>query len=335
MSDANAAAEILRRRRKERTAEQLRAELVRYAPEATRKELERRHEMEPTHDLILLPSARRSLKLRAYLASALTGLTDEQREEIFGVGDLIEDVCAAEGIELYQPYKHTDPKMHAGISAQEVFKIDRDLVLGSDLLIHIAHYASTGSGEELDIAYNGLIPIILVAPAERTLSRMIRGIPSLKHELFYGDLEQLAHEMRSALIDIRPLLEERKLAFADFEANIVGEKIRLLREELQLTREEVADKVGIGVEGLINIEESSDLKSNPSLTQLRRIATVLRTTVAELVEPDLGGVLAAAMNEWLDDRQAARTSGVSPADRKKIIRRLMYRYLDHLDSTDD
>ena len=42
------------------------------------------------------------------------------------------------------------------------------------------------------------------------------------------------------------------------------------------------------VEQLRLVEESCDRHSDPSLTFLRRIATVLNTTVADLVQPDLG-----------------------------------------------
>src|SRR5262249_31865146 len=152
----------------------------------------------------------------------------------------------------------------------DVFKIDRERVLNSDLVIHLCHYPSTGSGEELDFAYNALIPIILISHSDTRVSRMITGIHAFKMEIKYGEPEELRIQLQDCLTEVRPVLEQRKLAFSNYEANIVGNKIRLLREELGLTREEVACSAKhLTVDMLRQLEESVDRISNPSLLQLR------------------------------------------------------------------
>lgn len=85
------------------------------------------------------------------------------------------------------------------------------------------------------------------------------------------------------------------MAFAKYKVNVVGNNIRLLREELGLTREEVTNSAPslLAPERLRHIEESIDRVSNPSLTELRVIATILKATVADLVEPNLDERLAA------------------------------------------
>ncbi len=130
----------------------------------------------------------------------------------------------------------------------------------------------------------------------------------------------------------RPILEQRKPAFAEYEVNVVGNNIRSLREELGLTREEVANNAPhLTVEILRHIEESVNRVSNPSLIQFREIATILKTTVADLVEPDLNERLMAILQDWMTGRRAARFPGLSIKDRNKRLRRLLLRVIDSLE----
>jgi transcriptional regulator with XRE-family HTH domain len=275
------------------------------------------------NQLLLLQPHPSPLPLDAYLASALTGLSEEQRQLVFQLSDVVATVCSEQGINLYEPRKKTDPVHHTTVPDVDVFAIDRERVLRSDLCIHLCHYPSTGSGEELDFAYSALVPIILISHERTKVSRMITGIPALKFHINYAEPEELRQELRERLIQIRPLLEERKLAFAEYDVNVVGERIRLRREDLKLTREEVANSVPhLTTDALRHIEESLDRVSNPSLVQLRQIATVLKTTAADLVEPDLGGRLVGYLEEWVTGKVAAR-SGISQKDRNRILRRVL------------
>ena len=170
-------------------------------------------------------------------------LSESEREHVGIVSDIADSICRDLGINLYQPRNVTDPVNNPYVPSEDVFNLDRDRVLGSDLVIHIADYASTGSGEELDFALNALIPIVLIAHGESKVSRMVTGIPALKLMIRYNDLAELESQLREGLTEIRPVLAERKLAFSKFDKNIVGNKIRNLREDLRLTREQVAEKI--------------------------------------------------------------------------------------------
>jgi transcriptional regulator with XRE-family HTH domain len=173
---------------------------------------------------------------------------------------------------------------------------------------------------------------------------MVTGIPALKLEITYSEPDELRLQLEGALLEIRPVLEARKLAFADYEANLIGERVRQLREGLRLTREEVATSARLSpaippsfltVERLREIEVSGDRTSNPSLIELRVIAAVLRTTVAELVEPDLGERVIATLQRWLeesaDDGMLAARWGMSARDRNRILRRILLRMIDSLE----
>ncbi|PYP85795.1 MAG: hypothetical protein DMG65_20130 [Candidatus Angelobacter sp. Gp1-AA117] len=288
---------------------------------------------EPKGQIVLFRSRPSPLPLNAYLASALTGLTDEQREVVFTISDLIAEVCKSHHIDLYEPRKGgTDPQKNPDVADSKVFQIDRERVLHSDLLIHLCHFPSTGAGEELGFAYSSLIPILLVAHEESHVSRMITGIPSLKIKLAYKSLKDLERQLEDCLLELRPLLEQRKMAFSQYDANIVGNKIRMLREELGLTRSDVAKAIPeLTVEHLQQMEESTDRLADPSLTFLRRIATLLNTTVADLVEPDLGETLVAFLESWAQGRLSARFSPISDKDRNRILRRILLRMIDSLE----
>ena len=284
-----------------------------------------------THDVILYQREAAPLRLNAYLASALTGLSEKERERLIAVSDIVSDVCDESNIVVYEPRKSTDPIQHPDVPAEDVFNRDRELVLSSDLVIHIADYASTGAGEELDFALAALIPIVMLSHGDSTVSRMVLGIPALKLVITYNDLDELRVQLSQRLTEIRPILEERKLSFSAFDNNIVGNKVRLLREDAHLTREEIASNSRglLPLERLSVIEESSDKVSNPSLMELRALSALLKTTVADLAEPDLQERLLVILHEWLDGRVAARFE-MSRHDRNKILTRLLLRVIDDL-----
>ena len=282
----------------------------------------------------LLETTPAPLPLNAYLACALTGLNESERNVIFGISDLVSQVCKEHGIDLYEPRKRTDPLLHADVSAPDVYAWDKHSVLQSDLLVHLCHHPSTGAGEELEFAQAALLPIILIHPADLKVSRMVLGIPSLVLTIAYKTVEDLQAELSEVLFNFRPLLEERKLARAQYDKIIVGEKVRELRERLGLTRAEIANaSPHLTEEVQKNIEEKSDRQSNPSLAVLREIATMLKTTVAELVEPDFNQRVLVMLNTWVSDRAAARSS-ISKSDRNKAIRAVLRRLADSLDDDD-
>ena len=336
MLDPNEAANRLRKHFSEISSEQFLENVKRYSPEILEdnslKAPANTQEGADMGQLLLFQSQPTPLPLKAYLACALTGLTPEERKIMFELSAIVAETCREHDIDLYEPHKHTDPVRHDGISADTVFKLDRERVLGADLLIHLCHHPSTGAGEELDIASNALVPLILISHSETRVSRMVRGIPSFKLEIKYTDHDNLEYQLKGCLTEVRPILEQRKLAFAEYEVNVVGNNIRSLREDLGLTREEVASNAPhLTIETLRQIEESVDRLSNPSLIQLREIATILKTTVADLVEPDLNERLMATLQDWIVGKRAARFPGLSIKDRNKLVRRMLLRVIDSLE----
>lgn len=52
-------------------------------------------------------------QLRAYMATALTNLSDDERCEVLSCSALIDRVCSKFQLKLYQPKDYTDPIKHA------------------------------------------------------------------------------------------------------------------------------------------------------------------------------------------------------------------------------
>lgn len=331
-------AEDFRKHFSETSSEEFKQRLGQYnkaLPEENRmEEIEKTQEDEGGQLVLFRPQTTPSpLPLDAYLACALTGLTEDQRQMVFHVSDIVATVCESLGINLYEPRKKTDPVHNAEVEDTEVFRIDRERVLNSDLLVHLCYYPSTGAGEELAFAYDALVPIILIFHDNTRVSRMITGIPGFKLKISYTEPEDMRRELRDCLIKVRPILEERKMAFSSYNSNIVGNRIRSLREGQGLTREDVANKIQyLTIDTLRLIEESMDKTSNLSLLQLREIATVLNTTVAELVEPNLHGLVMSSIEDWLEQKTAARYGNIEPKDKKRLLRRILRQWIDHLDT---
>lgn len=273
--------------------------------------------------------------LNAYLASALTGLEGAERQLIFQLSDAVSLVCQDLGIELYEPRKKTDPVHHPDVEDTEVFHVDRERVLRSDLLIYLAHYPSTGAGEELTFAYDAMLPIVVVGHNESRISRMVTGIPGTVVTVSYDEPEELRARLHETLLQLRPQLVQRKLAYSDYDVNIIGDRIRQLREAKGLTREDIvkvsSDRHPLSVEMLARLEQSNDKDANPSLLQLREIATALSTTVSDLVEPDMDELIINNLSTWVTDRQAARFGDISSRDRNKLLRRVLLRLIDSLE----
>ena len=283
---------------------------------------------------VLLHPRSKTIPLSAYLASALTGLSGVEKSLIVHLSDIVNMVCRGVDVDLYEPRKNTDPVHHADVPDSDVFKIDRKRVVSSDLLIHLCHFPSTGAGEELSFAYDSLVPIILIAPGDQKVSRMVTGIPSLKIDIRYQNPEDLRAMLEDRLWEIRPLLEQRRLTMDEFSENVVGAKIQELRLDANLSREELAGRVGLSPEGLANIEENVDTVANPSLTTLRLIATALKTTVAELVNPDYNETILSSLQSLIGDKAssvAARFRGISDRDKRTLMRRFLVRMLHDIE----
>ena len=220
----------------------------------------------------------KSAPLRAYLATALTGLANGERHHVSEVSDLAAAICTEFGIELYEPRKATDPVHHPEVPDQEVFRLDRQHVTHSDLLLYLADYPSTGAGQELVFAYDALVPIVVMADTKTQVSRMVTGIPGSTFQIRYRNLQDLRTQLFDQLKFLLPILRERRSRIGRHEQNRLGERLRRARVSRGLTYDDLAQIMGAAFFSASQIrkwEQSSDLESNLALIYLGEIANAL------------------------------------------------------------
>jgi transcriptional regulator with XRE-family HTH domain len=266
-----------------------------------------------------------SVELHAYLASALTGLSEDERRHIFLLSDTISLICSDYGIKLYEPRKATDPVHHPDVKDHDVFKLDRTRVQTSDLLICLAHHPSFGAGQELDFAFSMLLPILVITPMEKPVSRMVKGIPTALTVIQYREPEELKDRLRAALIELKPLLLDRRFSLAKPEAHYIGLRVRALREQQGWTQKELAQAARVEVAFIEQLESENEKESNPSIMQLRVIATVLKVPLARLIDPAPNERTAFEIMDALPQLLAARYGHMRETDKAVVIRSILER----------
>ena len=228
------------------------------------------------------------MTLPAYLAGALTSLSPEERKEIDLTSNAISATCRKAGFELYEPRNITDPVHHPGIADSAVFHQDRMRVADSTVVILIADFPSLGAGQELLIAQQYLVPVIVAVHVDRPLSRMVSGMPGVVRLVKYRTLSDLQEQLQVGLFDVRTLKKDRPdIRSTMARSNAFGENVSRLRAERGWSRAELANRVnGGGVVHENDIEQwenSSDLDNNPSLALTSSLAAALGVSAASLL----------------------------------------------------
>ncbi|MFZ5481163.1 MAG: helix-turn-helix domain-containing protein [Myxococcota bacterium] len=224
----------------------------------------------------------------AYFASGLTGLNDADRERLFKDASVVRTVCENLRAYLYEPVHYTDPVHHPDITAAEVYATDRAQVAQSDLVVLYCGYPSFGAGQELEIATQMGLPVVALVPEGTRVSRMVLGAHVRIHQVTYTSPLDLMMQLRDVLPRVFNELANRvRLPQIPF-----GERLRAQRERRSLSLETVANAVGLSVRALADMESERWHLHNPSLVMLRKLAHVLETSVAHLVDgvvqtPDL------------------------------------------------
>ena len=225
-------------------------------------------------------------RINAYLATALTGLSPQERAHVFEMSDVTADVCDEAGISLYQPRAKTDPVHNPAVPDHEVFRRDRRRVRRSDLLIYLADYPSTGAGLELVFAYEALIPIVVLANQSTRVSRMVTGSPGSLFLVRYRSIEEFREALLERFREILPSLMQKRATLRRHNRNRLGERIRVLREARGMSHEDLAREIGAEFFNASQIrewEESSDVESNLNTMYLREIAAALNAKAADLL----------------------------------------------------
>lgn len=98
---------------------------------------------------------------------------------------------------------------------------------------------------------------------------------------------------------------------------LIGEKIKRLRNEKDLSISELAEKAGVAKSYLSSIERN--IQSNPSIQFIEKIGQVLGVSVNELLRDDRLNLTEDLDDEWLEIVQEAMESGVSKEEFKEYL----------------
>lgn len=126
------------------------------------------------------------MNIKVYISGALTGINDPKVRLFY---ETQARICEWFGAEAYLPHKASDPYKHTKVSDAQVYRMDKHQVCSSMLIIANVTLPSLGVGQEIEIAAQYNIPILLVSSKNASVSRMAKGNPSIIHSIQYRNLE--------------------------------------------------------------------------------------------------------------------------------------------------
>jgi transcriptional regulator with XRE-family HTH domain len=209
------------------------------------------------------------------LATALTGLRDEERNVVFRCSDEISRICGQLGISLYQPREHTDPVIHADRPARDVYLTDRERVLTSDLVVALCTHPSHGVGAENEIACSACIPLVYIAPRGQKVSKMLLGSFGASQVIAYADDADLRAQLSKTLQELMPTLRQRREWLRPQEARVFPGRLKELRERSGILMPRLATLTGLSTHRLEVLENGDETVSVPTVIEIRRLTAAL------------------------------------------------------------
>lgn len=136
-----------------------------------------------------------------YISGALTSMPEQERIQLRKFYEELGEICKEYNFELYIPHIYGDPKLLAHLTAAQIDRRDRLAVTQSYFVIAYVGIPATGVGIEIELAHHSNKPVVLLYEQEkleqRAISRLVRGNPSIKHEVAFLDFEDAKHKLRS------------------------------------------------------------------------------------------------------------------------------------------
>jgi transcriptional regulator with XRE-family HTH domain/nucleoside 2-deoxyribosyltransferase len=221
-----------------------------------------------------------TIPLRAYLASALTDLSKDDRDRVYEISRQLKALCALHGVALYLPFEHTDPVAHSDIPAPQVYERDRKQVVTSDFLLVLCAAASYGVGQENEIAANHGVPVAYLIQKGSRVSRMLLGSDTRKVVIEYENTADLLAQIKEFLLSTTPALTKKRESIGATEPLGIGQRIRDLRERTNVPRKSLTDLMGVDEQRLVRVEEHSQEEGSLTVGQLRDLANYLNVDIS-------------------------------------------------------
>jgi transcriptional regulator with XRE-family HTH domain len=240
-------------------------------------------------DCIISLDAEAHVKWLAYFASCLTSLNDTERAALLREAALVREACEGIRAYLYEPINYTDPVRNQDLPPETVYAIDHAQVNRSHFVVFHARHPSHGAGQELEIAMNAGLPVVLLQPTGCRVSRMVVGSYARLLQVYYDNDDALKRELGAVVPRLVSNLVARHKG-ETFAPTLVGRqpdesfaaRLKALRSDMQMDSETLGRHVGLSRDAIENMEKG--LFSNPSVTTVRLLAQVLRTSTSQLLD---------------------------------------------------
>lgn len=135
-----------------------------------------------------------------YISGPLTGVSNITSLKNFY--EQIGNICFQLGMQPYIPHKHSDPILHRDLLPETIYRMDREHVSSADWVVAYVGTPAVGVGQEIEIAREYNIPVILLYETERAISRMVRGNPAVRAEVTGEDLEGILLKLEATLLHL-------------------------------------------------------------------------------------------------------------------------------------
>lgn len=139
------------------------------------------------------------MRKKVFISGPLTGL--ERPGVVKANYERLAQLCECQGIEAYVPHRRTDPLANPDVPASEVYEIDRLHVSTADLVIAYVGIPSLGVGQEIEIARQNEVGVVLLCERGKQLSRMTTGSPNVIAEIRFDEFDEALEEVRALLVE--------------------------------------------------------------------------------------------------------------------------------------
>lgn len=129
-----------------------------------------------------------------YICGALTELPLEIQPVVKQLYSDLADVCLRViKVRAFVPHEHCDPVKHANLEPPEVDAVERPQICErTSLLVVVAIAPSWGGGIEVEMAFRSQVPVVILIPKGKRVSRLLRGNPGVvMAEEYDGDADAL------------------------------------------------------------------------------------------------------------------------------------------------
>lgn len=242
-------------------------------------------------DVLTAAADRLPKMLQGYLATPLTGLTDQEDASVRSVVESVRRCAAAPDfsnppLTIYWPGEHTHPKRNPKFKPSTVYLIDRSRASTFHFLVILCGAASYGVGQENEIATQAGVPAIRLVNSQ--VSRMMRGsfvksfdVPytgSLKEGVFFNE-----EEFTEALRGIVKIHYRHGALYSSMNGSDFGPRLKKLIDERVGDYKTFAEELGVSLDYVQAMMVEPLAVSNPSARLLERMSILLGESVGFLL----------------------------------------------------